>query len=818
MIDVFLECFDCCLELLKNIEQTGKENGKEYSFIVRNFSNILEKNSSLEVLKGEGVKIHKELLIQEKIESHIVGKSDVRVDAVAPVFNKEVKMEVKEIKETPSSSASNAGDDSGQEGGGAKIAGISESVVRVNVQLLDKIMNVVGELVLNRNQILQYASIVDSSELNRLSQQLNIITSELQTDIMTTRMQPVGSVLSKFERIVRDLSRSQNKKIKFEIFGKDTELDKTLLEAIRDPLTHLIRNSVDHGIELPEVRKAKGKNEEGKILIKSYHEGGQVTIEIKDDGNGIDPQKILDKAIQKGIITVEQGAKMSTRQILNIIFMPGFSTAEAVTNISGRGVGMDVVKSNIEKIGGSVDIISTVGEGSTFKLKIPLTLAIVPALVIQDKNETFAIPQINLVELVRLEGHESKEQLEILHGAEFYRLRGSLIPIFRLSESLHLDDDHKFKKTDEDDFTNIVILNAESRVYGLIVDSILDTEEIVVKPLSKKLKNNSLFAGSTIMGDGGVALIIDAIGFFNAVDKGHVPKSESMAIDSKIEINYDSEDQEVLLCSLCDNRSYALPLMLVSRLEVFQANKIEWTGNQALMKYGNYPMPLINLDKTLKIKGDSVLDNLKNGDETPISCVVVKIRDQSFGLVVNSIRDIAISEGGISSESIDRQGLLGTIFTNQKTISLIDIHDIIEMQKLGKQLNIKKVSGFHARILLVEDSPLYRKVIKDFLEESGFEVFLAVNGREGVNFLERGEMVDVIISDIEMPVMDGWEFSKEVRSASKQYSKIPIIAVSTRVSAADKERGTGCGFTQHLEKFNKEEVLKAVNSYTTNTR
>jgi two-component system chemotaxis sensor kinase CheA len=355
-------------------------------------------------------------------------------------------------------------------------------------------------------------------------------------------------------------------------------------------------------------------------------------------------------------------------------------------------------------------------------------------------------------------------------------------------------------------------------VYGLIVDSILDTEEIVVKPLSKKLKNNSLFAGSTIMGDGGVALIIDAIGFFNAVDKGHVPKSENIAIDTKIELDYDSEDQEVLLCSLSDNRNYAIPLMLVSRLEVFQASQIEWTGNQALMKYGNYPMPLINLDKTLKIKGSSVLDNLKNGDDAAISCVVVKIRDQSFGLVVNSIRDIAISEGGISSESIDRQGLLGTIFTNQKTISLIDIHDIVEMQKLGKQLNVKKISGCHGRILLVEDSPLYRKVIKDFLEESGFEVFLAINGRDGVDFLERGEMVDVIISDIEMPVMDGWEFSKEVRSSAKKYSKIPIIAVSTRVSAKDKEKGIDCGFTQHLEKFNKEEVLKTVNCYTTNTR
>ncbi|MDD4976447.1 MAG: chemotaxis protein CheW, partial [Bacteriovorax sp.] len=647
---------------------------------------------------------------------------------------------------------------------------------------------------------------------NRLAQQLNIITTELQTDIMTTRMQPVGSVLSKFERIVRDLARSQNKKIALEIIGKDTELDKTLLEAIRDPLTHLIRNSVDHGVELPEDRIKKGKNEEGKITIRSYHEGGQVTIEIKDDGNGIDPQRILEKAIQKGIVSSEQGPKMSARQILNIIFMPGFSTAEQITNISGRGVGMDVVKSNIEKIGGSVDITSNVGEGTTFKLKIPLTLAIVPALVIQDKNETFAIPQINLVELVRLEGEESRKQLEILHDSEFFRLRGNLIPIFRLSESLKLEQ--QAGTNQEDDFINIVILSAEGRVYGLIVDSILDTEEIVVKPLSKKLKNLSFFAGATIMGDGRVALIIDALGFFNTVDRGHGQKADHLLAEAKELQAYGNEDQEVLLCSLGDNRNYAIPLMLVNRLEEFHSNQIEWSGDQALMKYGNIPMPLINLEKSLKLKGLSMLESIKGNEDFTIACVVVKIRNHFFGLVVDSIKDIAISEGGISSDSVDRNGLLGTIFTNQKTISLLDIHGIIDMQKLGKNVYSKKQNGNNGRILVVEDSPLYRKVLKDFLEECGYEVALASNGREGIDFLERGEVVDLIILDIEMPIMNGWDCSKEIRNSNKKYSTVPIIAISSRISAQDKAKGLSVGFTQHLEKLNKEEVLKSVSNYT----
>lgn len=819
MIDTFLASFDCCLELLKHIEATGAELDKDYGDIVKSFSSVLEKNVDNFTMRVGSEKIHANLVDQSSAEKKIekiVPKIEVNIPK-----NEEKKVMIP-IPTIANESVNDSGAQEAEKSGDSNVANssvLTDSVVRVNVQLLDKIMNIVGELVLNRNQILQYANIVDSSELNRLSQQLNIITTELQTDIMTTRMQPVGSVLSKFERIVRDLSRSQNKKIKLEIIGKDTELDKTLLEAIRDPLTHLIRNSVDHGVELPEVRRLKGKNEEGKIVIKSFHEGGQVTIEIKDDGNGIDPQKILGKAIQKGIVSAEQGAKMSTRQILNIVFMPGFSTAEQVTNISGRGVGMDVVKSNIEKNGGTVDVISNVGEGTTFKLKIPLTLAIVPALVIQDKNETFAIPQINLVELVRLEGEAGREQVEVLHDSEFFRLRGNLIPLFRLSDCLnsYTKSTSRLAEKNElptDESINIIILSAEGRDYGLVVDAILDTEEIVVKPLSKKLKNITLFAGATIMGDGRVALIIDALGFFNAVDKGHEQKSDKMLIDEDSGIhNFVSEDQEILLCSLGDNRSYAIPLLLVSRLEEFHSDNVEWTGNQAVMKYGNVPMPLINLEKSLKLTGKSVLDELKEKKDITIPCVVVKIRDQFFGLVVDSIKDIAMSEGGINSESIDRQGLLGTVFTAQKTISILDIHDIIDMQKIGKKVHLKHVKINSGKILVVEDSPLYRRILGDLLEESGYVVAFASNGKEGLEFLDKGDLFDLVLSDIEMPIMDGWDFSSRVRASKKPYSEIPIIAVSTRVSKEDIVKGKASGFSQHLEKLNKDEVLKTVNSY-----
>jgi two-component system chemotaxis sensor kinase CheA len=824
LIDVFLECFDSCLELLKSIEETTKENDKNYGPLARKLTALLEKSSNASgTLRGEGSKVHIVLLEQSaelpktKIEPVKLAekKSEVKVEKMEKSVEKvvtavPVTVTPAVVKAAPQAAS---GDHDG-DGGSAKSGGITDSVVRVNVQLLDKIMNVVGELVLNRNQILQFANSSDSVDLNRLSQQLNMITTELQNDIMTTRMQPVGSVLSKFERIIRDLARSQNKKIKLEIIGKETELDKTLLEAIKDPLTHLIRNSVDHGVELPEKRKSKGKNEEGKIVIKSYHEGGQVTIEISDDGNGINPQIISDKAVQKGLYTLEQVQKLTPKQVLNIIFLPGFSTAEQVTNISGRGVGMDVVKSNIEKIGGSVDVSSNLGFGSVFKLRIPLTLAIVSVIVVQSEGETFAIPQVSLVELVRLENDNSKSHLEVLHGSEFFRLRGNLIPVFRLSESLHLDK--KATSAILDDGINIVILNSDGRIYGLIVDAVLDTEEIVVKPLSNKFKDLTCFAGATIMGDGKVALIVDAQGFFNTVDKGHGQAVAQLIEDVDSLKQFASDEQEILLCGLGDQRNYAIPLMLVSRLEEFQSSQIEWTGEQAIIKYGNIPMPLVNVEKTLKLKGYSLLESVKNNQNTIIPCVVVKIRNQVFGFVVDVIRDIAISEGGISSDSVDREGLLGTIFVTQKTITLLDMHGIVGMQKLGKSIFVKKDTREHGKILLVEDSPLYRKVVKDYLDDNGYEVTTSINGQEAMAFLNSDQHFDLIITDIEMPVMDGWEFSKEVRASVKNFSKIPIIALSTRVSTQDREKGIAAGFNQHLEKLNKLEVLSTVNEYTKN--
>lgn len=858
--DALLDSFDSCVEILKGIELTGVEPEKDYSDIERTLAMIVDKtisNSNNSTRPEAAEKIENEAKSEVKTKEPPGKKKVLKKVLKRKVLKRKEPTSISEpseqtvrekVEEVPSAAPISKNVESARKSEEAieKIdskkpekpivtTSISDSVVRVNVQLLDKIMNVVGELVLNRNQILQSVNNIENSELSRLSQQLNVITTELQTDIMQTRMQPVGAVVNKFERVVRDLARSQNKKITLNITGQETEVDKTLLEAIRDPLTHLIRNSVDHGIETPELRKSLGKSEVGTIQIKAYHEGGQVNIEIIDDGKGIDSQVIAAKAIEKGVVTADEITMMNDRQIMSLIFRPGFSTAEQVTNISGRGVGMDVVKSNIEKIGGNVDIDSKVGLGSVFRLKIPLTLAIIPALIVKSRDETFAIPQLNLVELVRLDEQNAEKAIESISKSEFFRLRGELIPIFRLNKELNLEqvcerstkllevykNSNKMDKLNgngddldilEDDCLNIVVLRAEGVTFGLIVDTVLDTEEIVVKPLSQMLREQTCFAGATIMGDGSVALILDALGFFNSVSNGEgVHTGDESTVDSRDVYmeRYADDDQEVLLIELEDGKTYGLPLILVNRLEKFNAQRIEWAGEQAVVKYGNIPMPLINIEKSLDLSKKPNFEELASDMTLP--CIVVNLKGQFYGFVVRSIVDIAVSDGNINSDAIDREGLLGTVFVDGKTVTLLDVHGILSKLPF---LNHQKNAGMfnNKRVLLVEDSPLYRKIESEFLIERGYEVVMAFDGEHGLNVLRNDDPFDIIITDIEMPVMNGFDFCRKLREM-EEYKKTPVIAVSTKVQDKDFEMGKDAGFNAHLEKLNKDEVLGAILSY-----
>ncbi|MEZ4331011.1 MAG: chemotaxis protein CheW [Myxococcota bacterium] len=544
-----------------------------------------------------------------------------------------------------------------------------DTSIRVDVHLLDSIMNLVGELVLTRNQIMQHTASDPTSALSTTSQRLNLITSDLQEGVMKTRMQPIRNVWNKFPRVVRDLTASCGKRATLVMEGEDTELDRTILEAIKDPLTHMVRNSVDHGLESVEDRVAAGKPAEGTLKLRAYHEGGQVNLELTDDGRGIDIDRVKEKAIERGLLTREKAARLGEREALQLIFLPGFSTAEKVTNVSGRGVGMDVVRTNIEKIGGQVDIQSVRGAGTTLRIKIPLTLAIIPALLVSVDGCRFAIPQVNLIELVRIEGSRAADAIEDVHGAPVYRLRGNLLPLVDLRSELELPQRLDAEGVEERSI-NIVVLQAEDRQYGLVVDAVNDTEEIVVKPLSQQIRDIPVYAGATILGDGRVALILDAIGI---AKRGRVlgEHAATRAVaESESTVARRSDVETLLLLDLDDKRA-AIPLSSVSRLEEIRVDRIEASGDFLVTQYRDRIMPLIWLDAT---RGHPRLD--EDDPEARLQVVVHVAGEQCVGLVVDRIHDIVDAQVLVERQT-KRRDTLGSAVVQGRVTDLLDVSGIV---------------------------------------------------------------------------------------------------------------------------------------------
>ncbi|MCC6136622.1 MAG: chemotaxis protein CheW [Candidatus Contendobacter sp.] len=549
---------------------------------------------------------------------------------------------------------------------------IAESSIRVDVPLLDKLMNLVGELVLARNQILEYTLLQENPPLQAASQRLNLITSELQEGIMRTRMQPINNIWAKFPRVVRDLAVSCGKQVRVDMEGKETELDKSLIEAMKDPLTHLVRNAVDHGVELPASRRSAGKPEEGCLLMRAYHEGGQVHIEISDDGAGINPVKLRNKALEKGLITPERAAAMSDQDLRRLIFLAGFSTAEKITNISGRGVGMDVVKTNIEKIGGVIDLESELGRGSTFKIRIPLTLAIVPALIITSGGERFAIPQVNLLELIRINEEQRGAAIEYVHSNPVYRLRGKLLPIVHINRELELTPGRS-------NAVNIVVLQAGQHQFGLVVDQINDTQEIVVKPLDKVLQDVPVFAGATIMGDGRVALILDVLGVAQQARILNDSHDHNVAAQQHEARDRAGERQTLLLVRSPGNGRLAIPLAPVSRLEEFPSDQVESAGEVDVIQYRGQILPLVRLQDILSER--RTLDRLAH-DEAEVSASnllqVIVFGDgiRRVGLAVDEIIDIVQDIFEIKGRST-RNGVAGTLVIQGRVTELFDVQGFL---------------------------------------------------------------------------------------------------------------------------------------------
>jgi two-component system, chemotaxis family, sensor kinase CheA len=539
-----------------------------------------------------------------------------------------------------------------------------DAAIRVHVGLLDKLMNLVGELVLARNQILQFAAAIDESSLLGATQRLNLLTTELQEGIMKTRMQPIGSIWNKLPRVVRELARSCGKEVELVMEGKETDLDRSIIEAIKDPLTHIVRNAIDHGIERPADRQAKGKPAAGTLRLRAFHEGGKVNIEISDDGGGIEPARVKAKALQRGVITPERATRMSERELMNLIFLPGFSTAEAVSNVSGRGVGMDVVRTNIERIGGTVDLQSTPGTGTTLRIKIPLTLAIIPALIVTSAGERYAIPQVSLLELVRLDGSQSRGGIESVQGAKVLRLRGNLLPLVYLDELLGGVGAREPRDAD----VNVVVLQTDERQFGLVVDGVSDTEEIVVKPLGKELKRLPVFAGATIMGDGRVSLILDVLGIAQSANVVSESRDRALKAAARAEAAKGDERRALLLFHAAGGRRMAIPLGMVARLEEIPAASVERVGTDEVVQYRGDILPLVRLSSALGAEPDG-----GHGDGL-LQVVVYAGEGYRVGLVVGEILDIVDEE--VTARPV-RRGTTSAAVIQGRVTEVLDVGEML---------------------------------------------------------------------------------------------------------------------------------------------
>jgi len=686
-----------------------------------------------------------------------------------------------------------------QQAAGREQKKVSQSI-RVSVDLLEDLMNMVSELVLTRNQLLQITRNMDNSELGVPLQRLSQCTTELQENVMKTRMQPIGNAWAKLPRIVRDLTVELDKKIDLDMRGADTELDRQVLELIKDPLTHMVRNSADHGIETPAERMAVGKPENGTIILNAYHEGGHIIIEIKDDGRGISAAKLSKKILEKGLATQAELEDMSDAQIQKFIFHPGFSTAEKITSVSGRGVGMDVVRSNIEKIGGTIDMNSVEGKGSTFQIKIPLTLAIVAGLIVKAEEERYAIPQISVLELVRA-SQNSEHKIETIKDTPVLRLRNRLLPLVYLNEILgFMTRDEIDARENVDDF--IVVTQVGAFTFGIVVDQVFDTEEIVVKPVAPILKDLEIYSGNTILGDGSVIMILDPNGIASLANSGvgdH--EREEAEAEDLVKRSVGNDKESMLVFRAGSKNQKAVPLALVARLEEVDVDTIELSDGKHMVQYRGALMPLIMAHPDMKFREEG---------RQPV--LVFSDREYTMGLAVDEILDIVEEELTIKLAS-DKPGVVGSAIISGKASEVVDVSyylglafaDWLKSRDLSE--DVAPSSG--ARVLLIDDSDFFRNMLRPVLTVAGYRVRAVSSAAAALALMEDGEMFDLIISDIEMPDMNGFEFAKEIKKDTR-WADTAMVALSSLATERDINRGHEAGFDDYIAKFDKETLLRSL--------
>ena len=720
----------------------------------------------------------------------VAAASSAAAAVVAPVsakpgFSEQVKE--KAIKQGLDTEAKDAA-------AGSAVVGQS---IRVSLEVLEDLMQMVGELVLSRNQLMQIMRNRDDRELKGPLQQLSQITTELQDAVMKTRMQPISNAWSKFPRLIRDLSLELNKKIDLKMIGENTELDRQLLEMIKDPLTHMVRNSCDHGLESPAERKAAGKSEVGTVTLSAYHEGGHIIIEIADDGRGINIDRVKRKAVENRLASEEDLASMSHDQIMQFIFRAGFSTAEKVTSVSGRGVGMDVVRTNIEKIGGTIELKSVVGKGSTFHIKIPLTLAIVSVLLVESAGQTFGLPQLNVIELVRVDA-ESDFKIETINDSQLLRLRDKLLPLATLTDLLGLPATVKstgaVSEEEEDAGIYIVVVKAGASDFGIIVDAIHDTEEIVVKPVNHLLDAVDIYSGNTILGDGSVIMILDPNGLGKAI--GDLDLSGRPAESERVQSG--ERMGSFLLFDMGDGAPKAVPLELVARLEEIKLASIEHSAGHPVVQYRGELMRLVTLPG----------HELPKGMAGVVPVIVFYYDSKIVGLVVNSIADIVIAPASVKLAS-QQQQFLGSIVIADKTTDVVDVGYILK-EIAGDVSNLisglERVQG--VELLMAEDSLFFRSMSEPFLRALGYKVTSVPDGRAAFDLLQTRRF-DVLVTDIEMPELDGYQLATQIRQDAR-FAAMPILAFSSTASETARQKALQSGMQEMILKTNREGLAVAL--------
>ncbi len=677
----------------------------------------------------------------------------------------------------------------------------SETTIRLNVTLLDSLMTLAGELVLSRNQLNESLARKQERGIRSGAQRISLVTSELQEVVTQTRMHPVGSLFSKFPRVVRDLARDMGKSVELKLEGGDVEIDKTILEGLSDPLTHMVRNAVDHGIEVPRDRIAQGKPPEGVVRLKASHQAGQVVIEIADDGKGLAAQKVVNSAVTKGLVGREQVADMTESEKMALIFLPGVSTAEKVSDVSGRGVGMDVVKTNLDKLGGKIEIESAPGKGTRFRIKLPLTLAIIPSLLVSDSGDRFAIPQVNVSELIRIPAAALGERLDRVGDAEVLKLRDRLLPLIRLGDALGCPHEAVAARA-----LNVVLVDTGAFEYGLAVDELHDTVEIVVKPLGRHLKGLHEYAGAAILGDGRVAVILDVAGL--AVRAGlSAAKAERVTRKTTEHAAAASEQHALLLFQNAPGESCAVPIEQVRRIERVKTGQIESLGGRRTMQYRGASMPLVTLSDT------AAVGQLAESQRWVV--ITFEQMGRPVGLVAAEPLDMVEAKLDIDTVTLRQPGIAGSAVFKDRTILLLDIPEIAS----GVLPQTSPAAGSYAEsgpqstsgtILLAEDSDFFRGQIQRLMESVGYRVLAAPDGMAAWEMLDgQGGGVDLVATDVEMPRMDGLALTRRIR-ADQRFSGLPVIALSSLAGEEEIARGIAAGVNEYQIKLNQEELLESI--------